>query len=151
MCTADFSDNPIQCIHVSAWLSPCLDSSCQANPPAIQDACGAVCTIVDRCTSFMVNTLVLVYAIAQRRDGSCCRAADTWTWNILIIDVMHAAAVSNAIRLCLPGPRASTNLFSRVQFGKELLCNTNTHCSCLTEASCGPTLRRLRATQPFLG
>ncbi len=32
---------------------------------------------------------------------------------------------SNAVRLCVSGPRASINLFPRVQFGGGLLCDTN--------------------------
>ena len=67
---------------------------------------------------------MLVYAIEQRLDGCCCRAADTWTQDILITDVMHAAAVSNAIKLCVPAPGASINSFLRLQFGKDLLCDT---------------------------
>lgn len=44
---------------------------------------------------------------------------------MLAQDVVHAAAVSDAIRLCIPGPRACSNLITRVQFGEGLLCDRN--------------------------
>lgn len=64
----------------------------------------------------MVNIVVLMHAIEHRFHGSCCRAADMWTW-----DVVHAAAVSNASRLCVPVH--PLNLFPMVQFGEGLLCD----------------------------
>lgn len=64
----------------------------------------------------MVNIAVLVHATAQKFDGSCCCAADTWTQ-----DVVHPAAVSVAIRLALGHP---STYFPRVQFGEGLLCDT---------------------------
>ncbi len=72
----------------------------------------------------MVSIVMLVYAIEQRLDGCCCRAADTWTQDILIIDVMHAAAVSNAIKLCVPAPGASTH-FLGCNLGKTCYVTQN--------------------------
>ncbi len=76
----------------------------------------------------MVNIVVLVNAIEQKSDGSCCCAADTWTQ-----DVVHAAAVSDAIRLYghifvyQALGRPSTYKLPRVQFGEglSLLWDTN--------------------------
>ncbi len=46
----------------------------------------------------MVDIVVLVHAIERQFHGSCCRATDMWTQ-----DVVQPAAVSDATRLCVLG------------------------------------------------